>query len=301
MRKPHRIALTVVGTALALVVGCKGGEEKDAAAEAAKKAQEQAAAELKQPVALISAYLPYVRPSEDKDRYLPKRRPDEERATAFAANEIRHAANKARQALRGDTPVVKDLTAALADITKACAEAADTDAFKACVASVEKFDGVLKKSEGAVPGSTVKFPRVGPEAVNDEAKKDIASFLKAKGPGDAGKAYATKRGDASVSSADLSTACQSAMDEAAAAAQAFEKAEEPIRLIAVTRKMSMESQCGVLTAMETLKKDVNDCRKKAKTPDCKVVCAKAKQKVEDGIPAAAFLPLEKDVADICKE
>jgi hypothetical protein len=303
VRKTHRSALTAVGVVLAFALGvaCKGEDPNAGAAEAEKKAQQEAAAELQKPVALISAYLPYVRPADEKDRYLPKRRPDEERSTAYAADEVRHVANAARQKLRGDSAVVKDLTAALAAVSQACSDAADPTAVEKCVASVQKLDDTLKKSEAASQGGAVKFPRVAPESVTEEAKKELATFLKAKGPGAAAKAYVGKRSDPNVSSSDLAAACQGALDEADEAARAFEKADEPIRLIAVTRKMSMESQCGLLTATDNLRKEVNDCRKKPKSTECKVACSKAKARIEDGIPAATFLPFEKEFAEICKE
>lgn len=301
MRNVRRSALTAAGVAIALAAGCGGGEDKNAAAEAERKAQEAAAAELKEPVALISAYLPYLRPADTKDKYVPKRRPDEERSTAYAAEEIRHVANSARQSLKGDSPVIKDIVTALQNVAASCTDAQDPTALDKCTGAIDKLNDTLKKSESASQGGAVKFPRVGPESVTEEAKKGIATFLRAKGPGDATKTFMAKRGDASVSTTDLAAACQSAADEAGGAAMAFEKAEEPIRLIAVTRKMSMESQCGVLTATENLHKELKECRKKAKTPECKAICGKAKVRVEDGIPAAAFLPMEKDFAEICKD
>jgi hypothetical protein len=305
VRNERRSALSSAGVALALVLfhvtACGGGEDKNAAAEAEKKAQEAAAAELKEPIGLLSAYLPYLKPAESKDRYTPKRRPDEERSTAYAAEEIRHVANSARQSLKGDSPVIKDIITSLTNVASSCTDAQDPTAIDKCSGAIDKLNETLKKSESASQGGAVKFPRVGPESVTEQAKKEIGAFLKAKGPGDATSAYMKKRSDPNTSAADLSSACQSALDEASSAAMTFEKSAEPIRLIAVTRKMSMESQCGILTAIETLHKDLKDCRKKAKTPDCKVVCGKAKVKVEDGIPAAAFLPLEKDFAEICAE
>jgi len=304
VRNVRRSALTSAGVALAVAFtpACGGGDDKAAAAEAERKAQEAAATELKEPIALISAYLPYLRPADtSKDRFSPKRRPDEERSTAYTAEEIRHVANSARQSLKGDSPVIKDIVTALQNVAASCTEANDPTAIDKCSGSIDKLNDTLKKSEGASQGGAVKFPRVGPESVTEQAKKGIATFLRAKGPGDATKAYITKRSDPNVTTADLSSACQSAVDEAGSSAMAFEKAEEPIRLIAVTRKMSMESQCGVLTATETLHKDLKDCRKKAKTPDCKAICGKAKVRVDDGVPAAAFLPFEKDYAEICAD
>lgn len=300
MRQKNPIVLAAVAVALGLFPACKGNDEAALAAAAEKAAQEKAAADLKEPVALIAAYNPYLRPAASTDKYLPKRRPDEDRATTFVGEEIRHAANKARQTLSGDSPVVKDLVAALTPITASCAGVEDPEASAKCADAITKLDEALKKAEAASNGA-VKFPRVAPESVTADAKKAIEPFLRAKGPGPAGKTYAEKRGDPKASFDDVSGACQAALGEADAAQAAFEKAAEPLRLIAVTRKMSMESQCNLLTATDTLRKEVNECRKKAKSAECKVSCGKAKARVEDGIPAAALESLAKDVADICKE
>lgn len=293
------IAAALVGVALSSAA-CKGNDDAAAAAAAEKAAQEKAAADLKQTVGLIAAYIPYLKPAESTDKYLPKRRPDEDRATTFVGEELRHAANKARQTLSGDSPVVKDLITALTPITAACADVQDPEAAGKCAAAVQALEEALKKAEGASNGA-VKFPHVAPSSITPEATKAIEPFLRAKGPGPATKTYAEKRGDTKAAFADVASACQAAQDEASDAAAAFEKAAEPLRLIAVTRKMSMESQCALLNATDALRKDINECRKKPKSVECKASCSKAKARVADGIPAAALSPLEKDVADVCKE
>ena len=73
--------------------------------------------------------------------------------------------------------------------------------------------------------------------------------------------------------------------------------------MAVTRKLALDSQCRRLDEIQGLSKDVGECRKgkKAKSTECKIVCGKAKGALEVGLPAAVFAPMEKDVADICKE
>jgi len=295
-RSVRSTVLVALGIALGLGAGCNssggsGGADAGAAIQ-------DAATELKEPVGLISAYLPYLlRPADDKEKYTPKRRPDLEKATICSANEIRHAANQARQKI--GPAGLKDLEAALLAVATDCTDASEPEAADKCNAAVQKLDAELKKTADANPSA--KIPRIGPEAITEDAKKRITPFLKAKGPSAAEKAYVVKRADAAASEDDVIAACQAAAEEADKAAKAFDKADEPIRLIAVTRKMSMDSQCGALTATGNLEKDVKDCRKKPKTIECKLACSKAKQRIEDGLPAAAFTPLEKDVADICKE
>ena len=55
--------------------------------------------------------------------------------------------------------------------------------------------------------------------------------------------------------------------------------------------MSLDSQCKQLEATENLRKDLVDCKKKAKSTECKVVCSKVKARVEEGVPAAVFATL----------
>jgi hypothetical protein len=40
-------------------------------------------------------------------------------------------------------------------------------------------------------------------------------------------------------------------------------------------------------------------KKKAKTTECKVICGKVKNWVDDGFPAAAFVPVGKEYEDVC--
>jgi hypothetical protein len=223
-----------------------------------------------------------------------------EKATVCAANEIRHAANQARQKI--GPAGWKDLEAAFLGVATDCTDASEPDASDKCDKAVKKLDGELQKTAASSPAAA-KVPRIVPESITEDAKKRIAPFLKAKGPTAADKAYVAKRNDPSASPDDVFAACQASAEDADKAAKAFDKADEPIRLIAVTRKMSMDSQCNALTATSNLAKEVKDCAtpKKAKTVECKLSCSKAKQRIEEGLPAAAFKPLEKDVADNCKE
>jgi hypothetical protein len=303
--KTHSTRRVLISLAtMAVLAACKGGGDADDAG-AGKAAHEAAIEQLKQPVAIVAAYKGYlVPPDVSQDKYAPKRRPDAEKISICAANEIRHAANAARQNLqRTNAAMSKELDDALQAVANVCTDAVDPEALAKCTAAIQAFDDALGKGAAAASaaGATAKFPRVAPDAVTEEAKKSIAPFLKARGPSAAEKAYIAKRADANVTALDLMTACQSAAEEAGAVAKAYDQADEPVRLIAVTHKMSLDSQCGALNATETLRKDVDDCRKKAKTPECKIVCGKAKAIVENGVPAATFAPLEKDVADVCKE
>jgi hypothetical protein len=186
-------------------------------------------------------------------------------------------------------------------VTGACADADDQDKLAKCSDAVKALDAALDKANAAAAamGVTAKYPRVAPDAVTDEARNAMASFLKARGPGAAEKAFVEKRSDPKATQADVIAACQAAQDDSNAAAQAFEKADEPIRLTAATRKMAIDSQCRRLGEIDGLSKDLAGCRKKPKSADCKVVCGKMKIWVEDGYPAAAFVPVTKDYDEIC--
>jgi hypothetical protein len=296
-----RIHVAAAAIALATAAGCGGSTENQA--EADKKAFEAASSALKKPVGLIAAYLPHLGPPDTKDKYAAKRRPDHERATHCAANEIRHAANGARQVLQRAGTATKDLQTALTTIAITCADAQDPAALDKCSATVRALDDALQKSEAAsaAAGVAAKLPRVTPEAITEDTKTAIAPFLKVRGPGQADVAYMAKRADPSAPVADVIAACQTALGEAEEVARVYEKAEEPLRLIAVTRKMSMDSQCNALNAVDTLRKELEACRKKPKSTECTIACAKAKTIIDDGVPAATFEPLATEHTEICEK
>jgi hypothetical protein len=230
------------------------------------------------------------------------RRTPPTRTTPTTPTSIRYAANKARQKLEvSSADATKDLQGALRVVTTACADAVEVDMLAKCRDAVKALDASLDKTGAAAAalGVAGKYPRVAPDAVTDEARTQIASFLKARGPGAAEKAYIDKRNDAKASPTDVIAACEAAQGDASAAAMTFEKADEPIRLVGVTRKMAMDSQCRRLGELDALSKDLTGCKKKAKSTECKIVCGKVKTWLDDGLPAAAFTPIQKDYGDIC--
>jgi hypothetical protein len=307
MNHTRRIALATLVSVSALLSaagagGCNGSSGADADAGSPDKAALEAASKLlAQPVALIAAYQPYLRAPEGKDAYAPKRRNDLQKAGACAAGEIRFAATGVRQKLDSSAPATKEIGAALAEISKVCADAAEETAFATCNGAVLALDAAIVKATAAATaaGAAGKLPRVAPEAVTEEAKKAISPFLKALKPGPAELAYFTKRSDDKAAFNDVLSACQAASEEAAGMAKGFEHADEPLRLIAVTHKLSIDSQCHTLEATEPMRKDLSDCRKKAKSSECKVVCAKVRTRIEEGLPAAVFATLEADADTIC--
>jgi hypothetical protein len=302
-------ALRFAVVALALPLGAAACSGSSSTAEDAgsgdKAALEAAAALLDQPAAVIAAYQPYLHAPDAKDPYAPHRRNDLQKAGACAAGEIRFAANNARQKIKLSTAATKDLEGALTEISKACTDAQDSDAFDKCNASVQALDAAIGKAAGAASaaGSAVKFRRIAPDAITDDAKKAIAPFLKALGPGAAEQAYFAKRSDPKATVDDVSAACQTAADEAAKVMAAFEKADEPLRLVAVTHKLSLDSQCNAITATDSLRKDLADvCKgKKAKSVECKTTCSKVRTRIDDGLPAAVFATLEQDANKICEK
>jgi uncharacterized protein YukE len=284
--------------------GCKGKDEAAEKAAAEKKALEAALPELGKSVALISAYLPYTSDAGASEKYATKRRNDMQRATELAANEIRHTSNGARQRVdRGDSPATKALAEVFGAISTACTDANEQAKLDACKAKVKALDDALGKFEAAcrAVGITAPIPRVGPAAITDEAKKAIAPYVKARGPGQAESAFFAKCADEKATITAVIEACKAAATETEAIADAYEKAEESIRVLSATHKMSVNSQCNALAATETVQKEVLDCKKKPTTPECKTACGKAKTILDEGIPAAAFASFAKEHAEICEK
>jgi hypothetical protein len=287
-----------VAALAAVSCGNSGGDAATTGGDASKEALTKAAGVLKEPIALIAGYRPYIEPADTKDKYTPKRHPVHDRAAAAAANEIRSAANEARQKIPSTAgPVGADVVKALNDVASACAEAGDDDAFAKCLTSVKSLDAALAKAETA---SGVPFPKVATATPTEASKKSVGRLDKVNGPGPAEKAYFAKRADAAATDTDVIGACQTAAAEVDAITNQFEKADEPIRVTAVTHKMNIDAQCHHLEVLADERKAVQDCKKTPKKPECVTACGKAKAEVEEGVPAAAFAGLEKDVADICK-
>jgi len=292
-----------MGMLFVAAAGCKGNDEAAAKAAGEKKALEAALGVIGKPIALISAYLPHTADPGAAEKFAAKNRSDMQRATELAATEIRHAANSARQLVdRGDSAATKALAEAFAAISAACTDANEQAKLDACTAKVKALDDALGKFEAActAAGITAKVPRVGPAAITDEAKKAIASYEKARGPGQAETAFVAKKADPQATVAAVIEACRAAASDTEQVADTYKNAEEPIRILAATRKMSLESQCNGLTAAETLQKELADCRKKP-SAECKLSCAKAKTIVDNGVPAAAFASFPKDQSEVCEK
>jgi hypothetical protein len=303
MKPTYRMTFAAMGLFVFAAAGCKGKDENAEKAAAEKKALEAAQAEVTKSVGLISAYLPYTDDPGAKEKFATKRRNDMQRATEQAANEIRHVANGARQRVdKGDSPTTKALADAFAAISTACTDANEDAKLDGCKAKVKALDEALGKYEAActAAGITAKVPRVGPAAVTEDAKKAIASYVKARGPGQAESAFYAKSADEKATVAAVIEACRAAATEAEQVANTYEKADEPIRVLSATHHMSINAQCNALAALETGQKEVAACKNK-KTPECSTSCAKVKTVLDDGIPAAAFGSLAKEYADICEK
>jgi hypothetical protein len=289
--------------ALVLTAGC-GPSEAEQKAAAEKKALDAAAASIVEQIGLISAYRPHLAPPDDTVKYFPKRHADLDRAMGAAANEIRHAANAARQNLeRAGAAGTKDLEAAFKAVTAVCMDTQETEVVAKCATAVTALDAALEKAEAArtAAGAATKIPRLGPDAITAEAKKALGVLLRAKGTGASEAEYVKKRADPGAISGEVISACQTAASEAEETQKQLERVDEPIRLVAVTHKMALDSQCSKLGAAENLRKEVGDCKKKAKSTECKIACGKAKVMIEDGLPAATFEPFAKEYAEICEK
>lgn len=283
-----------------LVVSACGGDEQ----VARPVLDADASGLIKEPIGIISAFLPYVAMPPEGDKYTPKRT-ELDRSIIFAANEVRFAALRARQSLQtkyGEPEA--GLVAAFDGVATACADITDKPGLDKCTAAVGALGPAMDKAESAVTG--VKLPRVGESAITDQAKKTLDPFLRARGPGEPEKEYAKKRSDPAAQIADVSAACQTASADMEATAASLEKHEEALHLVAVTHQMSHDAQCGRLNAAGNLQAEVRACDTKDKadkkvTPECELACSKAKAIVEKGVPAAALESLAKDVEDICKD
>lgn len=310
--------MTLCGTACVLLVfllGCDGAKPDEPMG--GKVGYETAAADLKEAVATVAAFQPYLHQEEDKTAYAPTRRADEIKQAFYAATEIRHAANRARQkADRSTSSVTKELVPTFEKLNKACTNPEDMDDVAKCDAEVKALDAVLQDhaSKSSAAGATGTFPRVVPEAITDAAKASRDRFKKAMGPTEQEIKYLATRADKSISPQDLITACQTAANTANEVMNEFQKAGDPeLQKLAAIHKLSLDSQCNKLTMTDSLLTGLGLCtpeeiKKRPKPPpgeeesdECQRVCAQSKTQIDKGIPAAAFEKFPEAFAESCEE
>ncbi len=296
--------------ALALVglIGCGDAEEK----VDDKTAYDMAIQELSGRVALIAAYKQYLDPPAPQ-KYDPEKRSDLERACAFAANEIRHAANGASQrAIRSKSPVVKALADELMTVAKACADLEGYEQIAKCKEAVNKLDSVLQDhaSKAASAGATGKFPRVADEFITEDAKNALKLFLQARGPGPEEAKYLEQRRDPKVDPDTLVMSCGAAAAEAGATMDAMGKTgNEDVRKVSAHHKAAVDGQCNRMKDAAGLVSVLKQCKDKHDALDkeeelkaeCVLACSKTKGRIERGIPAACFEQLTALDEEVCKE
>jgi hypothetical protein len=306
----QRIPRAAFVLGVVVLVGCSGGKNTNQGPD--KAAYETAIGELKEPVGLIAAYVPYLRnpDNEEPPRFFPKRRPDVQNAAFYACNEIRHAANTGRQqAERSASVVSKELAAPMLEVAKGCADPKEPEQIDQCAKAVKALDQALEQTAGksTAAGVSTPFPRVGPGSVTDKAKAAIVSFLKAIGPGPAEKDYLSKLANDATSSDDIIAACEGASAEAKATEDEVTKVSEDIRKVAVHHRLALESLCNHLGAANFAMNALDACRKDKekhaikKSSECLSACGRVRKTVDDGVPAAAFSRLAADWDELCKE
>jgi len=305
--------LAAISMTVACCAGCNGNDGK-ANAEGGKADYEQAIAALTEPIGLISAYLPYLKQPDDKgEKYAPKRRYDQVKASFHAADEIRHATNATSQKFRrSKSKVLASLVPGLIKVTKLCASPDEMPAVEKCEAEVMAFakllEGLAKEAKAA--GATKAFPMIGPDAVTETAKKKIAPYQQALGPGKLELVHWATLKDEKATTTDVIINCKAAHGEAEAVWKAFEKADPEVRKLAAIHMLAVKAQCsqaeitdGILMAVRTCAEIYSDDNKKkieeGQEQECKLACANSKTRIGIGVPAAALAPLEKEYEELC--
>lgn len=287
---------TPVFALLSLTLASCAGEDTSAAPD--PKLDAEAAAEVKEHVGMISAYLPYIAEPDTSDKYEPKRT-DLDRATVYAANEIRHAANGLRQRMQRKGGATADaLAESLGPVANACADVPSPEGLTKCRDAVGAIEAALGKAE---TDGGQKLVRVGPASVTEAGKKSLEAFLEVRGPGEAEKAFVKKRGDAKAKLSEVASACEAAAFGLEATANKYEKGDEDLRLVAVTHHQAFQAQCTKIRRAEVTWANVQGCEKKPDEPDCKIACGKAKAMIKGGVHAAALEKITEDVEKFCED
>lgn len=264
---------------------------------------QSAASELKEPLGVISLFLPYLDPPKSKGKYDPRPTArDMPKRAENAAEAIRHASNRARQFSK--SPVIgKLLLEPFVEVSRKCTRAADPEAAAVCKTAVLALDAELQKQgeAGAALGATGKLPRVAPGSITEGSNKTASMYLEAIGPHPLEIKVLAMLKDDKVNENELITLCESAAAEAVVIYMTFKGRDEDIYKLAVVHKFSIDGICNRLKAADGGLKMVRECKDKDfdKLPECRLACARAKTRINEGMPAAIFEPLPGVHEEIC--
>lgn len=303
---------TVLGLGLALAASTLTGCKKDDADKPSDKdTYAKVLGVVKDPVAVISVYLPYLDPKPLAGKYAPTRRPDFDRSATFAANGIRHAANGARQKLQAETSAIANaLAEPFVAVTKACADLPDLESSAKCKTAVQALDAALQDAAGkaTAAGLADAFPRIGAPAVNDVAKKEVAPLVQAMGGGKAELAFYATLEDAAATAQRVVDACQASEEEATGNMRAVEKIDEEVRKVAAVHREMLKAVCARVARADKARADLDSCVQekekkkvlsKEREDECRLVCTAGKAAIEEGIPAAAYAKIPELYQQLC--
>ncbi|HHH27642.1 MAG TPA: hypothetical protein ENK57_04765 [Polyangiaceae bacterium] len=289
-------------TALFLLAACNGKEGGDD-----KAAYEEAIKEVTPKLGIISAFKPHLDKPKPR-KYDPEKRTDLDRAVTFAANEVRHAANGAAQRIaRSKFEAVKALAKPFEEVAKACADVEGDEAAAKCKETVLALEKALADAndKAKAAGATTTFPPLAEASITDEAKKLLAQYDEARGPGEQEKKYLAMRRDESAKPADLAAACDAAAAEAGATFNQYKASgNEELHKVSAHHKAAVDGQCNRVKEQAGTIEVLEACKKEEGAPEeaeCKLACSKAKGRIEKGIPAAPFERMKKDYEDVCEE
>ncbi|MBM4376495.1 MAG: hypothetical protein FJ095_15545 [Deltaproteobacteria bacterium] len=305
-----RIA-TVLGLSLALAATVAACKKSDDEKPSDKDTYAKVLGFVKDPVALVSIYLPYLEPKPLAGKYAPTRRPDFDRSATFAANGIRHAANNARQKLQAESSsIAAGLAEPFVAVTRACADLPDLEAAGKCKTAVQALDAVLQdvSSKAAAAGLAEAFPRVGAAAINDTAKKEVAPLVQAMGGGKAELGFYATLENSEATAQAVVDGCQSAEEEGTANMRAVEKIDEEVRKVAAVHREMLKAVCARVARADKARADLDSCVQekekkkvlsKERDEECRLVCTAGKAAVEEGIPAAAYAKIPELYQKLC--
>ncbi|MBM4360038.1 MAG: hypothetical protein FJ096_18185 [Deltaproteobacteria bacterium] len=307
-----QLRATVLGVGLVVsLLACKKGEDVKQGGD--KEVYAKILGIVKDPVAIMSAFLPYLDPKPLAGKFAPARRPDFDRSATFAANGIRHAANNARQKLQAES---SSIAATLADpfvaVTRACADLPDLESAAKCTKAVQALDAALQDTGGkaASAGVPEAFPRIGEKAVNDLAKKEVAPLAQAMGGGKAELAFFATLEDAAASPQAVVDGCQGAEDEGTSNMRAVEKIDEEVRKVAAVHREMLKAVCARIGRADKARSELDACVKekekskalpKERDDECRRVCTAGDAVIKEGIPAATYAKIPELYKTLCEK
>ena len=208
---------------------------------------------------------------------------------------------------RSKSEAVKALAKPFEEVAKTCANVEGDEAAGKCKETVLALEKALTDAneKAKAAGAATTFPPIAEATVTEDAKKLLAQYDEARGPGEQEAKYLAMRLDESAKPMDLAAACDAAAAEAGVTFNQYKASgNEELHKVSAHHKAAVDGQCNRIKEQAGTIEVLEACKKEEGAPEeaeCKLACSKAKGRMAKGLPAAPFERMKKDYEEVCEE